>query len=406
MRVLVSKNGDSRMLLRSTWYGWWHSGSPSPSPREYPILSPESGLRIELTSPSPQPRTGMAPNEKSQDQQDRDVLVYNAPGFFANDSKVPRWMQNLLTDVFSFVILHYFVWGVPFLVLFYVFHKCGLDYVSIAMVVLYLPSFFSGAHKTGKGNMWEGLRTSSLWGLLNKFLRVKIIREQELDSNKQYIFGFHPHGIIVLSRIAIFGGSFEDIFPGITYRILGASPMFYIPLGRELCLWMGGVDASRSTSEKVLKEGNSIVVYPGGVAGIFKTNPNSKETQIVLKNRLGFVKLAMNHGADLVPTFVFGEKWLYNMWNPPKGVIDFFRKMLGIPVLVFWGKFWWMPKAPEEGKRYGLVYGKPITTKLNPTPTEEEIRAIHTQYVAEIERIFELYKLEFGYEEDETLAIV
>ncbi|GMF53245.1 unnamed protein product [Phytophthora fragariaefolia] len=129
-------------------------------------------------------------------------------------------------------------------------------------------------------------------------LVVRIIREQELDSSKQYIFGFHPHGIIVLSRIAIFGGSFEDIFPGITYRskvprtfvflcvgahqtsispVLGASPMFYIPLGRELCLWMGGVDASRSTGEKVLKEGNSIVVYPGGVAGIFKTNPKSKK---------------------------------------------------------------------------------------------------------------------------------
>ncbi|ETI53836.1 hypothetical protein, variant 2 [Phytophthora nicotianae] len=255
----------------------------------------------------------MAPNaiEKSQDHQEQNVLVYDAPGYFANDSKVPRWMQNLLTDAFSFVILHYFVWGVPFLALFYVFHKYDLDYVSIAMVVLYLPSFFSGAHKTGKGNVWEGLRTSRLWGLLNKFLRMKIIREQELDPNKRYIFGFHPHGIIVLSRIAIFGGSFEDVFPGITYRILGASPMFYIPLGRELCLWMGGVDASRSTGEKVLKEGSSIVVYPGGVSGIFKTNPNSKETQLVLKNRLGFVKLAMNHGADLVPTFVFGEKWLY-----------------------------------------------------------------------------------------------
>ncbi|ETK93704.1 hypothetical protein, variant 3 [Phytophthora nicotianae CJ01A1] len=244
----------------------------------------------------------MAPNaiEKSQDHQEQDVLVYDAPGYFVNDSKVPRWMQNLLTDAFSFVILHYFVWGVPFLALFYVFHKYDLDYVSIAMVVLYLPSFFSGAHKTGKGNVWEGLRTSRLWGLLNKFLRfddclpchqyiashffshfffirMKIIREQELDPNKRYIFGFHPHGIIVLSRIAIFGGSFEDVFPGITYRILGASPMFYIPLGRELCLWMGGVDASRSTGEKVLKEGSSIVVYPGGVSGIFKTNPNSKE---------------------------------------------------------------------------------------------------------------------------------
>ncbi|EGZ24864.1 hypothetical protein PHYSODRAFT_486821 [Phytophthora sojae] len=350
----------------------------------------------------------MAPNPiaDGHEQQDKDVLVYDAPGFFAPDSRVPRWLQSVATDLFSFVILHYFVWGVPFLVLFYVFHKIGLDYVSIAMVVLYLPSFFSGAHKTGRGNVWEGLRTSSLWGLLNKFLRVKIIREQELDPNKQYIFGFHPHGIIVLSRIAIFGGSFEDIFPGIKYRILGASPMFYIPLGRELCLWMGGVDASRSTGEKVLDEGNSIVVYPGGVAGIFKTNPNSKETQLVLKNRLGFVKLAMNHGADLVPTFVFGEKWLYNMWNPPTGVISFFRKTLGIPVLVFWGKFWWMPKAPAKGKRFGVVYGKPISTKHSGNPTDEEVRAIHTQYIAEIERIFKQYKSEFGYEVDETLAIM
>uniref|UniRef100_H3GCV3 Acyltransferase n=1 Tax=Phytophthora ramorum TaxID=164328 RepID=H3GCV3_PHYRM len=339
----------------------------------------------------------MAPNAVTEERtppQGKDVLVYDAPGFFAKDSNVPRWVQSLLTDIFSFVILHYFVWGVPFLVLFCIFHKCGLDYVSIAMVVLYLPSFFSGAQKTGRGNVWEGLRTSSLWGLLNKFLRLKIIREQELDSNKQYIFGFHPHGIIVLSRIAIFGGSFEDIFPGITYR------------SRELCLWMGGVDASRSTGEKVLNEGNSIVVYPGGVAGIFKTNPSSKETQLVLKHRFGFVKLAMNHGADLVPTFVFGEKWLYNMWNPPRGVIDFFRKTLGIPVLVFWGKFWWMPNAPAKGKRYGLVYGKPIKTALTENPTEEEIRAIHTMYVAEIQRIFEQYKSDFGYEEDETLAII
>lgn len=112
------------------------------------------------------------------------------------------------------------------------------------MVALYLPSFFSGAQKTGKGNVWESLRTSSLWGLMNKFLRyvhcsrlqvslrvcrphrlhalllssIKIIREQELDPEKKYIFGFHPHGIIVLSRVAIFGSNFDDVFPGIKNR--------------------------------------------------------------------------------------------------------------------------------------------------------------------------------------------
>ncbi|KAE9004846.1 hypothetical protein PR003_g18686 [Phytophthora rubi] len=136
----------------------------------------------------------MSPNPivECHEQQSEDVLVYDAPGFFPQDTRVPRWLQNVATDLFSFVILHYFVWGVPFLLLFYLFHNIGLDYVSVAMVVLYLPSFFSGAHKTGQGNVWEGLRTSSLWGLLNQFLRLKIIREQELDPNKRHIFGFHP----------------------------------------------------------------------------------------------------------------------------------------------------------------------------------------------------------------------
>lgn len=57
--------------------------------------------------------------------------------------------------------------------------------------------------------------------------------------------------------------------------------MYYVPLGREMCLWMGGVDASRSTGEKVLKEGNSIIVYPGGVPEIFRTDPDSKEVRCV-----------------------------------------------------------------------------------------------------------------------------
>ncbi|KAJ8566177.1 hypothetical protein ON010_g6948 [Phytophthora cinnamomi] len=343
----------------------------------------------------------MDPDTKTQEEnvrQDQDshkgMLVYEAPPLFAENSTVPEWMQNLLTDIFSFVTVHYFVWSWPFLGLFFYLHQRGLDYVSIAMVALYLPSFFSGAQKTGKGNVWESLRTSSLWGLMNKFLRIKIIREQELDPQKRYIFGFHPHGIIVLSRVAIFGSNFDYVFPGIKNR------------RREMCLWMGGVDASRSTGEKVLKEGNSIIVYPGGVPEIFRTDPNSKETQLVLKKRFGFIKLAMRQGVDLVPTFVFGEKWLYNKWSPPKALTEFFRKAFGIPVLVFWGKFWWMPKAPTKDKHYGLVYGKPISVKHTETPTDDEVRAVHSQYVAEIGRIFNQYKSEFGYEEDETLAII
>lgn len=96
---------------------------------------------------------------------------------------------------------------------------------------------------------------------------------------------------------------------------------------------------------------------------------------------------------------------LYSVWNPPKGVIAFFRKTLKIPMIFFWGKFMWMPKRMPEGKRFGVVYGKPIPTPQTDAPSEEQIRAIHAQYVAEIERLFRQYKTVFGYDDDETLVI-
>ena len=91
------------------------------------------------------------------------------------------------------------------------------------------------------------------------------------------------------------------MFPGVPFRVLGASPMFRVPLCREICLWMGAVDAGRVTASRALNEGISVVVYPGGSREIFDTDPNSTETKIYLTKRRGFVRLAMRHGADLVP---------------------------------------------------------------------------------------------------------
>ncbi|KAG3111961.1 hypothetical protein PI124_g8378 [Phytophthora idaei] len=150
--------------------------------------------------------------------------------------------------------------------------------------------------------------------------------------------------------------------------------MYYIPLGREMCLWMDGVDASRSTGERCFKRNtalSSTLAYGPQLEGD-STRVEKASRVHQARNMLGpYVRLR--------------RKWLYNMWTPSKSVTDFFRKTFGIPVLIFWGKFWWMPKAPAEGKRYGLVYGKPIITKHEPTPTDEEVRAVHAEFVSEIE---------------------
>ena len=41
-------------------------------------------------------------------------------------------------------------------------------------------------------------------------------------------------------------------------------------------------------------------------------DPKGGEIRLILRERKGFVKLAMRHGADLVPTFSFGETSLFN----------------------------------------------------------------------------------------------
>ena len=54
---------------------------------------------------------------------------------------------------------------------------------------------------------------------INTIHTTQIEREVELDPTRQYIFGWHPHGILLLSRFAIYGGLWDKLFPGIRFKV-------------------------------------------------------------------------------------------------------------------------------------------------------------------------------------------
>ena len=59
------------------------------------------------------------------------------------------------------------------------------------------------------------------------------------------------------------GGVWEKLFPGIETRVLGASPMFWGPGSREICLWMSAVDAAKKVAVKIIEKfGLHLMVYP------------------------------------------------------------------------------------------------------------------------------------------------
>jgi len=306
-------------------------------------------------------------------------------------------LERVCAYTYIFVVTHYLFWTGVMALGFYLVWRFVHPVVCIVLLALYTRSFLNN-DQFKYGRPWAAYRQSKIWHLTQKYLEVEVTREAPLDPTRKYVFGAYPHGILVLSRVCLYGGVWEALFPGVDFRTLGASPMFYIPGGRELCLWMTAVDAGKKTAMHVLKKSLSIMVYSGGSAEIFKTDGLSKVTTLVL--RKGFIKLAIEQGADVVPAFIFGEKWLYNKLMIPQKIRDMLMKTLKTPILLFWGKwFTWVPKQ----RPLSMVYAPAIRVEQCDNPTDEMIDKVFDNYKDEIMRLFETYKKQYGYDAEETL---
>jgi hypothetical protein len=312
--------------------------------------------------------------------------------------------RRLLQFIFSLTIVHYFLWIIPMVGLLYIFYSLGLWYISALLFALYLPGFVDNS-QFKSGRPWPALRQCSLWRLTSRYIGVEVVRTRVLDPSKRYMFAFYPHGILILSRISVYGGVWEMLFPGIETRVLGASPMFYWPGAREICLWMGAVDAAKKVAVRIYSKFNlNLMVYPGGSDEIFETQPDSNITTLIV--RKGFIKLAVQNGAEIVPAFVFGEKWLYGVKELPKIIKSFFMKQLRTPLILFWGRYFtWLPFHDNKQKFLSVVYGAPIPIIQQDEPSDEYINEIWEQYATQIHSIFNTYKGKYGYADNETLVL-
>ena len=333
----------------------------------------------------------------SSDGQQMEITFRQAPTLF--------WGTVQL--LWGFALIHYifygwFVVGVADVFREFFMSSTPAKALMAVTIILYLPSFFDGSEKK-LGRPWAALRTHPIWGLSQSYFPARLKRTVQLNPSKKYVFGWHPHGILILSRIHVYGGVWEKLFPGIPFRVLGASPMFFVPGCREICLWFGAVDAGRKTAENVLRNNMSVAVYPGGSREIFSTDPNSSITTVVLNKRKGFVKLAVKESAELVPVFVFGEKKCYKRLNVPVKIRDWLLKNLKIPLIIFWGRFLtWYPFMAEQT----VVFGEPIETGNVDVNSEDEINQLHAKYVDAVIKLFETHKKDAGYGEEEKLVVV
>lgn len=183
------------------------------------------------------------------------------------------------------------------------YHWSFLHSLLVACFIAYLPSWFDGSQyrvtPEEGSRYWPWFAELKLWRTIFQYFPTTITTEYDFTkaakAGGQFVFAVHPHGVLSIDHFCFFTdavGFVTRIFP-VPRRDLGASVLFCLPFFRDFCLWLGLVDAGSSTAHKILSNGYSMQLFPGGIQEQLATD--STQPKIVAKGRMGFIKLALSY---------------------------------------------------------------------------------------------------------------
>ena len=252
------------------------------------------------------------------------------------------------------------------------------------------------AKKDGRISKW--LQRWSGWNAVTNYFNMSVNVEVALDPDGQFIFANHPHGVMSFNHFATMVDSckFLSKHHRGDRRDLVASVLFFIPILREILLSLGCVDASQKTAMRQLNSGRSILIFVGGEKEQLMTS-RGKDC-IYLKNRKGFIKLAIQTGVSLVPMYAFGEDECYN--TPTEGsmlmrIVHWIQKTFAIVIPLVSGR--WGTIIPFRTS-ICVEIGKPIKVAKKPRDqiSETDINHYHELFMAEMIRLFDRTKSRHG----------
>uniref|UniRef100_A0A8D2IQ16 Acyltransferase n=1 Tax=Varanus komodoensis TaxID=61221 RepID=A0A8D2IQ16_VARKO len=246
--------------------------------------------------------------------------------------------------------------------------------------------------------------------------RSQLVKTAELPPTRNYVLGSHPHGIICAGAFATFcteSTGFSLAFPGLRPSLALLAGLFYLPVYRDYMMSSGMVPVHKRSLDSLLRggPGRAVVIVVGGAAESLDCAPG--EHRVHLLRRRGFVRLALQHGADLVPVYSFGENDIFQQVRFPEGSCGRwlqlrFKQLTGFAPCIFRGRslfssrLWGiLPLASP----ITVVVGKPISVPRRPQPTEEEVKHFHALYVEALQQLFEEHKGSCGIPASQRLTI-
>lgn len=281
----------------------------------------------------------------------------------------------------------------------------------VAVLAVYFAYIWGPGRHAAESESWgRPLRRWTIWKHFKDYFSARLVKSTDLDPSHKYIFAVHPHGIAACSAWINFATNqtgFDELFPGIRCFCLTLENNFRALFVREYCLAHGLRSASRRSAVNILggKPGAAIVLVVGGAAESLVAAPGTYD--LVLGKRKGFVRIALETGASLVPVLCYGENDLFYTHVPPKGSAlwrfqQHLKSVLGFATPFFWGVGLFSGTG-LVARRVPLttVVGEPLKVeRYNGSTSSEEYRALvdkyHTSYLQALQTLWETTKDVYG----------
>lgn len=242
-----------------------------------------------------------------------------------------------------------------------------------------------------------------VYQLFRDYFPIRLIKATQptvFDKEKNYLYCYHPHGVQSAGAFSFASSAtgFDHLFPHLTCSVQTLSINYAIPFTRENLIALGLGDASKGCLIKTLtsKPGSSAMLVTGGALESLYTHPYS--SKVVLKTRAGFVKVALQSGASLVPVWGFGENNLYENLAEGNSRLRKWQRRIQraitfAPLLVHGrGVFTYSGGLLPRRRPISVVVGNPIHLERCEQPTKERVQEVHKLYKEALMDLFNTYK--------------
>ena len=223
--------------------------------------------------------------------------------------------------------------------------------------------------------------------------------EKSAAGIHRLIFGYHPHSLIPAGAVWFWMlPAFAEKYRNVKPVTLAASVLFKAPFVREMAAWLGVRSVSREVFQSSLRADGAVVVCPGGQGEMCEHVGGLSEDVITLCTKhKGFVRMAIEERAKLVPVVVFGESssWRNVLRHPGRYFYSRFR--LAMPLFAV-GYLGFLPIPARVPLTF--VIGAPMSV---PEPDargearESDVLKTHRAYYDEIARLFHEHREESGF---------